>query len=373
MTKYFSRKNYTTKIFIAIILLFSIFSTIFSSQASAHALSASFGEMTINDNEINLAFSIDDLSVIESTNADANLDGKLSQEEVDSAQAEILEWMSRNLLVTFDGMVQRSGIDSMIVEPRNDLQVVTASFTYPISTAVGKVVLNDHFYENSADNTTYTHFLKVEQNGEVSEHLLKGNNRTFEAAFDPTTPVSNQSTWLSFLFLGMEHILFGFDHLLFLFALLLAKQSFKEYIKIVTAFTIAHSITITLGYLEIISLPGILVESVIALSICYVAIENIFRKGMKHRWTLTFVFGLIHGLGFAGMLHEMTIPKSHLVTALLSFNIGIEIVQIAIVAVVIPLLRYMQKFSSYTRTVQYGSALIVVIGAYWVVERVLGL
>lgn len=355
---------------IGILVIASIIFTI-TPGVFAHPLSASFGDLKIDDKNATLVFSIDDLSVIESVSADQDNNGKLSQEEVNSSSTQIVEWMTRNLSIKFNGQVQRPEVGDLFVETRSDKQVVTASFRYNISESTETLAIDDQFYFNSSDKTSYTHFLTVNHNGLISEHLIKGEDRILEISM--TDGVSQSSgSWFSFLIFGMEHILTGYDHLLFLFALLLAKQSFREYVKIVTAFTIAHSITITLGYLEIVTLNSKFVESVIALSICYVAIENIFRKEIKYRTLITFIFGLIHGLGFAGLLSEMTIPKSHLVTSLLSFNLGIEIVQVAIVAVVIPILHYLQKLKGYTRAVQYSSALIVLIGAFWVVERVLG-
>ena len=180
---------------------------------------------------------------------------------------------------------------------------------------------------------------------------------------------SRGSIMFEFFKLGMEHIITGYDHLLFLFALLLARQSFKSYLAIITSFTIAHSITLTLGALGYINLPSLLVESVIALSICYVAIENIVRKEVKTRWVLTFIFGLIHGLGFAGLIGGMNLPTSNFILTLLSFNLGIEVVQIALVAIIVPILNKMQHTSIYPKTQLTASAIITLIGGYWVVER----
>lgn len=167
----------------------------------------------------------------------------------------------------------------------------------------------------------------------------------------------------------MLHILTGYDHLLFLLALLLRKQTFKQYAAIITSFTIAHSITISLAVLGIITLPSRFVESVIAFSIVYVALENIFRKEIRHRWGLTFLFGLIHGLGFANILREMNIPKSDLAVALVNFNIGIEVVQLALVLLILPLLTYMFKLKSSKIIIKIGSTIVAALGAFWLIER----
>lgn len=167
----------------------------------------------------------------------------------------------------------------------------------------------------------------------------------------------------------MSHIWTGYDHLLFLFALLLRKQTFQQYALIVTSFTIAHSITLSLAVLGIMDLPSIFVESFIALSIIYVAIENIFKKEVTHRWGLTFVFGLIHGLGFANILQGMNLSKSSLASALVSFNIGIEVVQLAIVVLLLPILAYIHRLSHSQKIIKFSSIVIIIFGVYWLVER----
>ena len=138
----------------------------------------------------------------------------------------------------------------------------------------------------------------------MQQEQQEGETGTTAEEVAPVKETKSVSSWTSFLKLGMLHILTGYDHLLFLLALLVWKQSFKQYAAIVTSFTIAHSITISLAVLGIVDLPSRFVEAVIAFSICYVAAENLFRKEIRHRWGLTFLFGLIHGLGFAEHLER---------------------------------------------------------------------
>jgi hypothetical protein len=157
--------------------------------------------------------------------------------------------------------------------------------------------------------------------------------------------------------------------LLFLLTLLIVRQSFKQLAWVITAFTIAHSITITLTVLGWIQLPSLFVEAVIALSICYVALENIFRKEIRYRSILTFVFGLIHGMGFAGILLEMNLPKASLAVNLASFNIGIEVIQLAIVALLLPLLTLLHRWKHARAAVVGISGLAFVLGAIWLVQR----
>jgi hydrogenase/urease accessory protein HupE len=177
---------------------------------------------------------------------------------------------------------------------------------------------------------------------------------------------------LMYVQLGIEHILSGIDHLLFLVALLLITSSIVEALKIVTAFTAAHSITLSLAVLGIIPVFEKWVEAGIALTICYVAAENFFRKSSSRwRWVLTFVFGLIHGIGFSSALSEVGLSKSHFLVSLLTFNVGIEVGQLLVVAVLWFFLAKARAASWYRMAVvQGGSALIFLIGLVWSIERI---
>src|SRR5579859_324037 len=148
----------------------------------------------------------------------------------------------------------------------------------------------------------------------------------------------------SFFPLGVEHILTGYDHLLFLLALMLRGGGLWSLLKIITAFTIAHSITLALAALDVIVLPGTLVESVIALSIAYVALENLLpRYAASRRWAVSFLFGLVHGFGFSSVLREIGLPKENLLLSLLNFNLGVEVGQLTVVLLVVPILMRMKS------------------------------
>jgi hydrogenase/urease accessory protein HupE len=177
---------------------------------------------------------------------------------------------------------------------------------------------------------------------------------------------------VSFFTLGVEHILIGFDHLLFLLALVLRGGNAWSLLKIVTAFTIAHSITLALAALNIIVLPSRLVEGAIALSIAYVAAENLFAKRpASHRWAVSFVFGLVHGVGFSSVLREIGLPQDGLVWALLGFNLGVEAGQAIAVLATLPLLLYLRRTRFEARTVAAVSVIVLVAGLALFVERAL--
>jgi len=174
----------------------------------------------------------------------------------------------------------------------------------------------------------------------------------------------------SFVLLGIEHILTGWDHLLFLLGLLLRGGSWVALAKIVTAFTVAHSITLALAALEVVVLPDRLVEAVIALSIAVVAAENLFlRPVVARRWIVSFCFGLVHGFGFSSALRELGLSSHGLLLSLFGFNAGVEVGQALVVAAAIPVLTFVRS-TRWERRMVWGSSLaILLVGAVLFVER----
>lgn len=181
---------------------------------------------------------------------------------------------------------------------------------------------------------------------------------------------------------GIEHIFVGFDHIAFLIALLLWARRFWDLVKIVTAFTLAHSITLTLSVLDLVTIPNDIAEALIAASIVYVAVENYFRREVPGRWKVTFILGLIHGFGFASVLKVFGLPDQSLASALAAFNIGVEIGQVMIVAACVPFLLLLDRAMAPLGTphaelgqerrpaiVYLASTVILVVGLFWLAER----
>jgi len=181
---------------------------------------------------------------------------------------------------------------------------------------------------------------------------------------------------VKFLWMGMLHIWTGYDHILFLISVVLLARSIKKILFLVTSFTVAHSVTLLLAGFHILTLSSRIVEPAIAATILYMAVRNIqaLRRGEEipheHRVPLTFAFGLIHGLGFAGALADTTIPQIFFVPALLTFNVGIEIGQLAILAAALPILWYIDSTPWKTRILKVFSYAVCVLAAFWVVERI---
>ena len=184
----------------------------------------------------------------------------------------------------------------------------------------------------------------------------------------------DSATWWEFIKLGVEHIWTGYDHLLFLFALLVVCRSFRSSVAIISCFTVAHSITLALATLGVVNFPSRWVEAVIAGSIVYVGVENLLRKGEepRGRWALTFAFGLIHGFGFASVLRDLGVGRGAdgIAMPLFTFNLGVELGQVAVAAVVLPLVWRLRKNEKFVaRGVPAISAVVALAGVYWLLER----
>ena len=178
------------------------------------------------------------------------------------------------------------------------------------------------------------------------------------------------NSFSAFLGLGVRHILTGYDHLLFLGALLMGGGGAWTLLKIVTAFTLAHSVTLSLAVLGRAVLPARVVEPVIAASIVWVALENVlFRQAPSRRWLVSFLFGLVHGLGFAAALEGLALPRWNLAMVLLGFNLGVEAGQALVIAVALPPLLWMRAHSWEPHVARAISVALAVVGAAWLVER----
>lgn len=204
----------------------------------------------------------------------------------------------------------------------------------------------------------------------LGEKMLDASTNEFAININLTS-TTRANSFFEFLVLGIEHILTGYDHLIFLLGLLLAGAGFKDVAKIITSFTAAHSITLALSTFGMVRIPPGVVEPLIAVSIVYVGLENIFRRDLKWRWLLTFGFGLVHGFGFASALRDLGIGSgSGAALPLVSFNLGVEMGQMAIAAVALPLIWKLRERPLFvTRYAPVCSILISIAGGFWLVER----
>ncbi len=179
--------------------------------------------------------------------------------------------------------------------------------------------------------------------------------------------------FVDYVYTGIEHIWIGYDHIAFLLAVVLWGRRFWPLFRVVTAFTVAHSITLSLAVFNVIQLPSSFVEAMIAATIVYVALENIFIRDLDRRWRITFLLGLFHGLGFASVLRDFGLPSDALALALVAFNVGVEIGQLVIVAIAVGLLLLLDKTLAEPGVAPMRrpalvftvSAAIAIMGFYW--------
>ena len=238
-------------------------------------------------------------------------------------------------------------------------------FTIQFGTELGPVVIRQ-FEDINKENMIFSTYL---QPGEISDEL------------SPVSEATMSQTIIEYIILGMEHIVpKGLDHILFIFGVFFFAVKLKPLLWQVTMFTLAHSLTLILASLKLVFIPASIIEPLIALSIGYVAFENIFQKRLQDkfrtrsnslRYAVIFLFGLIHGLGFAFVLEDIGLPTGQLILSLLSFNIGVEIAQIGLVVLAYLLMFYPSKQLWYRKAIQIPCSLTIgLIGIYWFFERV---
>jgi hydrogenase/urease accessory protein HupE len=315
--------------------------------------------------------------------ADDNRDGRLSEEEIRAHREDLRRFLDERVSVL--GRYQRPGgtsvqeVGLLTVEPGSGTPAVGPARLAPTTHTTLALrytwrapitALSIHYDLFVPNVSTASCLATILQDGQVRNVVFTPEHRETIIAFG-RTPVW-QATG-GFVTLGIEHILTGYDHMLFLLSLLMLGGSLRQLIKIVTAFTVAHSVTLSLAVLNIVTLPSRWVESAIALSIVYVASENVWRgsRSLRLRWLVTFGFGLVHGLGFASALQEMHLPQANVAASLVGFNVGVEIAQILVVTLAyltLDVIRNRTWAPSFRRWVSVATALV---GVVWLVQRAL--
>jgi len=247
---------------------------------------------------------------------------------------------------------------------------VTLRFTAALAQRPGTLDLEAQLFPYDPQHETY---VNVYEGDSLRLQTLLDHKQDRARLYSRT----QQGRWAviaTFLMAGVQHIFTGPDHVLFVIALLLLGGGIARLLKIVTAFTLAHSITLALATLRIVDPPARVIEPMIALSIVLVGFDNLrAAPGRDHRTTLAFLFGLVHGFGFASVLREMDLPAQAIGWSLLSFNIGVEIGQLVVVAFVAATLAAVARHSQVAgrRVAFAGSLAVIGAGAFWFVQRVL--
>lgn len=363
-------------------------------QAPAHAHKPSDSYLTLNVADSGVSgrwdIALRDLDV--AIGLDADGDGAITWGEVRQRHTDIAAYATARLAVAADGRPCTLAVGTQQIDEHTDGAYSVLPLKLACAGAPRTLTLN---YTLFADlDPQHRGLLNLQAQG-VAKTAILGPQAPSQSFV-----LSEASAWTQFVdYLrdGVWHIWIGFDHILFLLSLLLPAvgiwpllhaprrhgawqpvdrfgQAIWDVLRIVTAFTVAHSITLTLATLGVLALPSRLVESAIAASVVLAALNNIWPVFHGRRWIVAFLFGLVHGFGFASVLADLGLPQGTLVLALLGFNVGVEAGQLAIVAVFLPLAFALRRSWLYRRGVLLGgSCVIAAIAAAWMVERVFDL
>lgn len=388
------------RIFKLHVFLWFLLSWAFPSTAFAHYPDQSYIYLQIHENSVTGRFEISTKDLNKVFNL--HLNAGLTKEEVAPYVAKFQEYLLQN--ASFSG-TDGSGYQIRFTEP--DILRAKAFGDFVLLKfeleGVKKIPekINVQYEAFIKDISGHTALLVIEENKNTG---LTNNESMHSLEFSPGRAKQELSTtenflWRSFLAMiksGIYHIWIGFDHILFLLALLLPsvlrfrsegdisrldsnnkgwkavdrlRPALMNVVKIVTFFTIAHSITLCLAAFEIISLPSRLIESIIAISIALAAIHNIYPRFSGKEWVIAFVFGLFHGFGFASVLAERGLNGNYLALSVFGFNLGVEIGQLAIIILVFPILYLLRKTSLYPKIRVFGSIILILFSLYWFIER----
>ncbi|MFK9091909.1 HupE/UreJ family protein [Bacillus salipaludis] len=342
---------------LACLLILLSLSSIFSSSASAHSNnSEGYSLIEVKNNTLDYELKVDLEELGHS------LDKEIDQNELINSMM-VQNYINSHIKLYADTVHIEGSIQKSDVEMIEDRQFAVMNMTYKIEQMPEKLVVDYNLFLDDSD-PSHANFATIKMDGKQQEKILTYESRELEIG-----QVSFFQNIKQFTLLGLEHIFTGYDHILFVISLLFGVKNFRHIVSLVTAFTIAHSITLALATLNLVSLPSKLVESAIALSIVYVALINIFNREPKHQPWLAFGFGLIHGFGFAGILAEMRLDRESLAASLLSFNIGIELGQLIIVSLALPVIALIQKIKRMNWLIPGTSIGILSFGLVWFIQR----
>lgn len=312
----------------------------------------------------------DDSPKVERYNELRQLNAQQLKQEF-SAQADAL---LKQMALSFDGGQSALTLQQVEIPPVGDIEQARLSYLY-LSAPIPENAEQVTWYYAEALGNNVAHFYYQDQPQNKISHWLTDNavSPVFKLN-EAYAPKSFSQVALDYSVLGFEHIVpKGLDHILFVLGLFLLAAKMKPLLLQVTAFTLAHSLTLGLTIYGVISLSPSIVEPLIALSIAYVGIENIWAKSLKPwRIVVVFLFGLLHGMGFAGVLSELGLPESDFVTALIFFNVGVELGQLAVILLAFLMVFWIfNNHKAYRRWVIIPfSALIALVGLFWTFERV---
>jgi len=336
--------------------------------ASAHAVGVSSGEYRLDGKILygDLGMAGRELARLLPA-IDTDHDGAISAEELATGRDAVARALVGGLTVNADAKACAGTLDrAWALEAEGG---VVFQVRYVCPDVPGRLTLAMPMLDALAPG--HRHMARLFRAGKAQVKVLDRVNATWTLSDGSPTSSAAAMAW-SMLKLGIEHILTGADHLVFLLGLILVGGSLRSLIGVVSAFTLAHSITLALAAFSIFTPSARLVEPAIALSIAYVGVENLFVTDASKRWRITFPFGLIHGFGFAGALREIALPRAQVPLALVSFNLGVELGQLAVLSLALPLVLAARNAPWFgDRGVRTMSIAIAIGGAVLFVARLL--
>ena len=359
----------------------------FAGPTQAHKSSGSYLTIDVTPQSMSGRWDIAlrDLDFALGLDQDGN--GELTWGEVRARHADIAELAKNHLGLKADGAECLLSVGTQQIDEHSDGAYSVLPLMWQCPSASRLLEIN---YTLFADIDPQHRGLVNLRVGEQTQTAVLGGDQPLQLFELNVSAASGsvagwQALW-QFGWQGLWHIWIGFDHILFLLSLLLPavliyregrwepanvfRQGGIEVLKVVTAFTLAHSITLTLATLQWVVLPSRLVESTIAASVVLAALNNVWPVFQGQRWSVAFLFGLIHGFGFASVLTDLGLPDQALLLALFGFNIGVEVGQLGIVAVFLPIAWYLRRTTLYRRGVMVlGSLMIAILASVWLAER----
>jgi hypothetical protein len=334
--------------------------------ARAHTVGLSRGDYRLLREKLTSEIALSQRELASSMPAlDLDHDGSIDRDELKAGTGAVARTFVDGLVVTADGEPCPGSLDELrLIEDEDGVWIRSH---YVCRGPPGRLVLDWSFLGTLREG--HRHIARVAIGAAVEDAVVQRGGSS--QAFDAAGPMSHAGgTARAMLALGVEHILTGADHLVFLLGLILVGGSVRSLALVVSAFTVAHSITLALATLSVVTPSPRLVEPLIALSIAYVGVENLFVKDAGKRWRITFPFGLVHGFGFAGALREIALPRAQIPVALVSFNVGVEAGQLGVLAIVLPLVFAARRAPLFReRGTKLASLGIAFAGVVWFVVR----
>jgi hydrogenase/urease accessory protein HupE len=353
----------------SILLVICVFS------AQAHDPGLSTATVTVGDRQIDVLLGFADRDVESLLTTSGNGPDLRETERFEGIRRQLESLAAREVSLSLDEL---RAIPDQPIAKRKDGRNIDILLRFERTNAT-RARLASKLFERLPSGHREFVTVRTTSGTSLGEAMLSAKENSVQIDLPPiassTVSARGDHSFLAFLMLGVEHILTGYDHLLFLFALLVVCRDLRSILTVISCFTIAHSITLALSTLDVVRLPARIVEPLIAASIAYVGFENLLRgDSPKWRWLITFSFGLVHGLGFADALKEFGIGSGQfgIVWPLVGFNLGVEVGQLSVAAVVLPILWQLRKNRGFARQwVPVCSVAITLAGSYWMVERIM--